>query len=172
MDQFFLPAVSSFSPGQVLVIQLIAGVPEVAFPSFSDNARFLCHPLFLFVSVTKQDDPAIGALTWGLRKPSSCFHYATSFLCESYQAVFSGAAGAEGCSAFVQNVRIDHLPVVPTSLWHFEAFFVVFKCFCLCLGFLSARQQWEPSLATVKHMLKHPCPVCSFILQHSGARWI
>lgn len=66
MDQFFLPAVVSFASGQVLVIQFIAGVPEVAFPSFSDNARFLYHPVFLFISVTKQDYPEIRVLTQGL----------------------------------------------------------------------------------------------------------
>lgn len=138
MDQFFLPAVSSFSPGQVLVVQLIAGVPEVAFPSFSDNARFLCHPLFLFISVTKQDDPAIRALTWGLRKPSSCFHYATSFLCESCQAVFSRAEGAEWCSAFVQNRGLT------TSLWcpHPSG---ILKHFLWCLSiFVSALASFLP----------------------------
>lgn len=96
MDQFFLPTVASFASGQVLVIQFIAGVPKVAFPSFSDNARLLCHPVFLFISVTKQHDPAIIALTWGLRKPNSCFHCATSFLCKSYQPMFSGAGGCRG----------------------------------------------------------------------------
>lgn len=53
MDQFFLPTVASFASGHVLVIQFIAGVPKVAFLSFSDNARFLYHPIFLFISVTK-----------------------------------------------------------------------------------------------------------------------
>lgn len=87
---------------------------------------------FSSISVTKLDDPVIRALTWGLRKPSSCFHCATSFLCESHWAVLSqgvGPEGAEECSAFVLNLRIDHLTWVPTSTWHSGAFFVVFKYF-------------------------------------------
>lgn len=67
-----------------------------------------------------------------------------------------GPEGAEGCSAFVLNLRIDHLTWVPTSTWHFGAFFVVFKYFWLCLGFLSARQQWEPSLGTCQAHVEAP----------------
>lgn len=124
MGQFFLPAVASFASGQLWVIQFIAGVPEVAFPSFSDNARFLCHPVFLSISVTKQDDPAIRALTWGLRKPSSCFHCATSFLCEPYQAVFSGAGSCRGM------LRTWGLT---TSLWCLHPSGIL-KPFLLCLN--------------------------------------
>lgn len=114
---------------------------------------------FSSISVTKLDDPVIRALTWGLRKPSSCFHCATSFLCESHWAVLSqgvGPEGAEECSAFVLNLRIDHLTWVPTSTWHSGAFFVVFKYFWLCLDFLSARLQWESSLGTHRAHVEAP----------------
>lgn len=93
MNQFFLLSVASFASGQVLVIQVIAGVPEVAFPSFPDNARFLYHPVFLFISLTKQDDPAMRVLARGLRIPSSCFRCATSLLCVSQRAAFSQGVG-------------------------------------------------------------------------------
>lgn len=162
MDQFFLPAVASFASGQVWVTQFIDGVAEVAFSSFCDNARFLCHPVFMFLSGW----PSHQGAHLGFEKTQLLLS-----LCHILPVwVLPGCAqeGAEGCPAFVHNLRIDHLPLVPASLWHFETFFVVFKYFWLCLGFLSARQQWEPSLGIVEHMLKHSCPVYSFICQHSS----
>jgi len=71
--------------------------PELFFPCPCDKARFLCHSVFLSISVAKQDYPAIGALPWDLGRASSCSWPSCVSLAKSHQASDRQGSGAWSC---------------------------------------------------------------------------
>lgn len=177
IDQFFLPAVASSAFGQGLGVSFIGGAPEVFFPCPCDNARFLWRSVFLFISVAKQDYPAIRVRAWDLGRPGSGSLLRHILPVRPWpgptRALFStelGPEDADGCLAFLLNLRFNHRALVPAPPWCICPFWGCLNTFVTALASVLQSSSKSPPRAHVEHMLKHSDAVYYFILQHFGSQ--